>query len=436
MNQVNHIAGGLVFTGILSSFWNINIFDSSTTLAVACLGCLIPDIDHPRGVIGRVFYPIAWWLNRAVGHRTATHSLLFLILSTAVVATIANILECTTPYWIIWIWAVLSHYLLDMITIQGIPLFWPFARNPCVIPGSPDLRIRGNDRRAEVIGFAIFLLLGLTLHDLFSYGFWTSYNRFFGNLKHIHTERLNSSTLVLVEYDFTKNNQRAQGQAYLVNSDYNWSLLFDPVHKRVIRLDRQDPSLTLHKVRPSRTTIPYVVAETTFTSIPLSELNQLLQGKIVSGKVQLSKDVQWRIGNIQHSGSLLTVSDEYNLTLAPWTEQDTLKLHDQLERKQLELGRSRESYDLSHADHYARLAELNSLNDQLITQQDLYTREQLTQRRNELRRIVQREPPIPPFSPDPVLLAEIQQLQRSLHAPPKPLATGTLHYPVLMQSRP
>ena len=76
MTLPNHLAGGLVFTGFFAALANINILESPATIGAVLLGATLPDIDHPRSPIGRLFLPLSRYLNSRHGHRTLTHSLL------------------------------------------------------------------------------------------------------------------------------------------------------------------------------------------------------------------------------------------------------------------------------------------------------------------------------------------------------------------------
>ena len=53
------------------------------TALAASLFSLLPDIDHPESLIGRIFPFASKWLLRSYGHRTVTHSV-FAILTIAV----------------------------------------------------------------------------------------------------------------------------------------------------------------------------------------------------------------------------------------------------------------------------------------------------------------------------------------------------------------
>jgi len=88
--------------------------------AVSMLLALLPDLDTPKSLVGAMLKPISVSIERTVGHRTATHSVLALMF----VAVGAYVF---TPFW----WLVLagayaSHLVLDLlIGLQGITLFWP-----------------------------------------------------------------------------------------------------------------------------------------------------------------------------------------------------------------------------------------------------------------------------------------------------------------------
>ena len=48
--------------------------------AFVTLGSLLPDIDTEKSAIGKVLLPLSAWLERKLGHRGATHSLLALLI--------------------------------------------------------------------------------------------------------------------------------------------------------------------------------------------------------------------------------------------------------------------------------------------------------------------------------------------------------------------
>ncbi len=181
MTAPNHIAGGLFFAGFWTSFWNINIFQKPQYIAVAIVASLLSDIDHARSTIGLAFFPLARWLDKKYGHRTISHCLLFLTLSTLVVLFIERGL--LSPEWngisIIFFFGVLSHLIIDMVTIHGVPLLYPFRRNACVIPGRTEYRIRTGNMKSEVTAFLVFCSLNFLCVDLYRQGVLVHLQQYF-----------------------------------------------------------------------------------------------------------------------------------------------------------------------------------------------------------------------------------------------------------------
>ena len=167
MTAPNHVAGGIVFTGLFASLFTINIFANPVYIIITIVSCLIPDIDHTKSLIGKMFYPVAKWLSVNYGHRTITHSLLFITSISIISIFIEKIFSNNLEISLIIFFGILSHLILDMVTLQGIPLFYPFKKNPCVLPANPDLRIRSGDIKAEGIAFFIFAVLTIFMQDLF-----------------------------------------------------------------------------------------------------------------------------------------------------------------------------------------------------------------------------------------------------------------------------
>lgn len=92
-------------------------------VAFALLLGLAPDLDTSKSSVGSLACSISVPLERRVGHRTATHSLLALML----VAGAAYLLA--PHYWLALAGAYASHILLDLlIGVQGVRLFWPMQQ--------------------------------------------------------------------------------------------------------------------------------------------------------------------------------------------------------------------------------------------------------------------------------------------------------------------
>ena len=93
-------------------------------LALACVGALLPDIDHPRSWVGLRLGIVSRPLAAALGHRGVTHSLLAaaacLLLLRGEGASRAFAAPLVVGY--------LSHLLADLLTPGGLPLAWPLRR--------------------------------------------------------------------------------------------------------------------------------------------------------------------------------------------------------------------------------------------------------------------------------------------------------------------
>ncbi len=128
MNAKNHLIFSfsfvLLFIKILNNFFNINI-DLWHTISSSFISCLLPDLDHPKSLIGlKLKYINFLWFF--FGHRKFTHSLfgfiifLFLLLKLNLIYFNFNldiIIGMLLGYF--------SHILADMLTINGINFLWP-----------------------------------------------------------------------------------------------------------------------------------------------------------------------------------------------------------------------------------------------------------------------------------------------------------------------
>ena len=162
MRAPTHATFGFVFTIAAGTVLGLAL----TPAVAACvlLGALLPDIDTPTSWIGRCCRPLAGWLERRVGHRTLTHSLLGLALATLPTLTLA---------WVDWHWPLafalgyLSHLLVDAANPPGVPLLYPSPVR-AVFPGREALRPAEGSRGEAVLcaGFLLGLLVLWPLHQM------------------------------------------------------------------------------------------------------------------------------------------------------------------------------------------------------------------------------------------------------------------------------
>jgi inner membrane protein len=120
---------------------------SGLPLSFIAGGALVPDIDHPKSIIGRIFLPISIPLNHWLGHRGAFHS--FWLWG---IVMLAGIL------WkpIFWIGlGALLHIWADCYTVSGVRAFTPFTEQVFVL-FKRDWRIKTGQNTE----FIILMILG------------------------------------------------------------------------------------------------------------------------------------------------------------------------------------------------------------------------------------------------------------------------------------
>lgn len=121
MEGKTHIAGGIA-AGVFYLTYREPV-DSELLLMGSCiLGSLIPDIDHTGSTISRKVPVLDNIISGVFGHRTITHSLLFMMLALWLFKWASWPPDFETGI----LMGIASHLLLDALTEQGIQFFWPF----------------------------------------------------------------------------------------------------------------------------------------------------------------------------------------------------------------------------------------------------------------------------------------------------------------------
>ena len=308
MSGSNHLVGGTVFTGIFCSFWNVNVFEKPEYLFFTAFFAILPDVDHLKSPIGKLFYPIAKWINLKYGHRTITHSLIFYFSLFAIVAFTENVFSGSGNITLIYGFAYFSHLLFDMLTKQGVPLFWPFLRNPCVIPGNPDLRLKSSHLQTEAICFGIFILLGITCQPLFAQGFWTSYNKVFNDLKHLNQEAHQNENILKVKYEYVSGGKVQSGEGMLINSTENKAIIF--AINKFVQISNEN---RITNLLPTKTDKKLITEDLLFFNISPDSLLSLLRNKpIIQLKLQSTSTFSYIKENKPQSGSTADLEYIFN----------------------------------------------------------------------------------------------------------------------------
>ncbi len=120
MTGKTHIIGGLAASLVISQFTN---YDPVLLVGAGVVGGLIPDICHSGSKIGRTLPLLSRIVNILFGHRSFTHSLLFLF----IVASLLHTYVLNEAVTVGVLAGMVSHYILDMSTRNGIKLLFPFT---------------------------------------------------------------------------------------------------------------------------------------------------------------------------------------------------------------------------------------------------------------------------------------------------------------------
>lgn len=119
MTGKTHIIGGIAAS---LAFAQITNYDPILLVGAGVVGAVIPDICHSGSKIGRAFPALSKIINRLFGHRTFTHSLLFLALAAFLLESFMTIEAISAGLLV----GMISHIVLDMATKRGVKLFFPF----------------------------------------------------------------------------------------------------------------------------------------------------------------------------------------------------------------------------------------------------------------------------------------------------------------------
>ncbi|MHA6260067.1 metal-dependent hydrolase [Sporosarcina sp. CAU 1771] len=118
MTGKTHIVGGIAAS---LAYAQITNYDPLIMVGAGIIGALLPDICHGGSKIGRKLSLLSKLINMLFGHRTFTHSLLFLV----IVAWLLNSFIPNEAVKAGFLAGMVSHFVLDMATKNGIKLFFP-----------------------------------------------------------------------------------------------------------------------------------------------------------------------------------------------------------------------------------------------------------------------------------------------------------------------
>lgn len=120
MTGKTHIIGGLAAS---LAFAQVTNYDPVLLVGAGVIGAVVPDICHGGSKIGRAFPVVSKVINSLFGHRSFTHSLLFLVLMAVLMDSFVTNESVKAGILV----GMVSHLVLDMATKNGIKLLFPLT---------------------------------------------------------------------------------------------------------------------------------------------------------------------------------------------------------------------------------------------------------------------------------------------------------------------
>lgn len=155
MISVTHISFGVLLTEFILS--SLGVEPNTATLALSGIGSLLPDIDTPKSAIGRMV-PFSRVIEQRYGHRQVTHSWIFIIISLVLFSPFIFLGFLKYAGLII---GVVSHIMIDMANISGVPFFYP-SPSRFVFPENKSSRIEVNSKREYILLAILIFLVTIT----------------------------------------------------------------------------------------------------------------------------------------------------------------------------------------------------------------------------------------------------------------------------------
>lgn len=129
MTAPSHITFAELLYFLLLTTMGVSL--SAVNIFVIGISSLLADIDTEASTIGIVARGISTRIERRFGHRTITHSALFI----AGISILAIPLYLIVPeIYLCFIVGYASHPFLDTMTVTGVKLFYPLSAVNCVFP--------------------------------------------------------------------------------------------------------------------------------------------------------------------------------------------------------------------------------------------------------------------------------------------------------------
>ena len=121
MTGKTHSSAGLLIGSMVVTHFQLDVFESVTAIVIAGLASIFPDICHTQSKISQRLKLISFVVKHLFGHRTFTHSIVFMLIC----YYLLTLIQTPIYYMISIICGMLSHVILDMLTPRGVRLLFP-----------------------------------------------------------------------------------------------------------------------------------------------------------------------------------------------------------------------------------------------------------------------------------------------------------------------
>jgi inner membrane protein len=296
-----------------------------------------------------------------------------------------------------------------MFTLSGVPFFYPFIKNSCVIPANPNYRFTVGCWKSELIVTGICGILAITMQPLFMNGFWTTYNRSFGTIKHVHRENTNTDTYTLCDYSYIDNNITHEGTALVIESKTDEIVLFD--RGEIFTLNSADNKIKINHTRPRPSNIPKQYEYFQFFGLSLDSIRSIMHQNLVTGLIQSNYNVEYIDRAITYHTNFINLKNKFNFFINAMADSIIGRNTElaELEAVQLEEQRRYARQLEAYNRHTGRIAEL----EKILSDQTLSNYER-NRHQNELISLRNRSVERPAFEPSLRTQVRIDELRRSL----------------------
>ena len=120
MTGKTHVSAGLLVGALTTEHFQTDLFSTVTVICLSVVSSLLPDICHTGSKIGRKLKLLSLIIRLLFGHRTFTHSLLFI----GIIVFLLNLIQTPTYYLVSIIGGMVSCYT-RYVNAKGVKLLYP-----------------------------------------------------------------------------------------------------------------------------------------------------------------------------------------------------------------------------------------------------------------------------------------------------------------------